>query len=122
MDFEDLKFFTALGILVAAYYAINLLLFLLRKCCARTPNLLQRYGHKGTYAVVTGGSDGIGLGICHELAAQGFNICIMSRNEAKIQEKLAEIKGKFPAVETKCVVADLGKFTTMADYNTLVSD
>jgi len=41
--------------------------------------------------VITGGSDGYGLDICHKLAAQGFNICMVARNEEKMKNKLAEI-------------------------------
>jgi short-subunit dehydrogenase len=41
---------------------------------------------------VTGGSDGIGLQYCKDLAKQGFNICIIARNEQKMKEKLEEIK------------------------------
>ena len=55
-------------------------------------DLYEKYGSKGAWAVVTGGSDGIGLCMCHKLAAQGFNICIVARNEEKMKEKLAEIK------------------------------
>jgi short-subunit dehydrogenase len=56
------------------------------------------------------------------LARQGFNICIVSRNAAKINEKLAEIKKLYPKIETKCVAADLGKMQTMAEYHKLVAD
>ena len=35
---------------------------------------------KDSWALITGGSDGIGLEMCHNLAGQGFNICIVSRN------------------------------------------
>jgi short-subunit dehydrogenase len=67
--------------------------------------------------VVTGGSDGIGLEMCRNLAKQGFNICIVSRNEAKINEKLHmlkdDLKGEFKSIETRCVVADFSKMTSM---------
>jgi short-subunit dehydrogenase len=51
---------------------------------------------RDSYAVVTGGSDGIGLTICHMLAASGFNIVMIARNQAKMDEKVAEIKRKCP--------------------------
>ena len=38
-------------------------------------------GKDGTWAVVTGGSDGIGLAMCKKLCNEGFNICIIARNE-----------------------------------------
>ena len=67
----------------------------------------------GSWAVVTGGSDGIGLAMCNNLALQGFNICIVSRNEEKINQRLKEIKKIAPKVETKCIVADFSKMTTI---------
>lgn len=67
--------------------------------------------------MVTGGSDGIGLEMCHNLAKQGWNIMMVSRNENKMQQKLEEIKkdcGK--DIECKYIVADFGKLQTMAEY------
>lgn len=47
---------------------------------------LDRYGRNtGRWAVVTGGTDGIGLGFCEVLCELGWNICIISRNETKIK-------------------------------------
>jgi len=44
-------------------------------------DLMDRYGEKGkSWAVVTGGSDGIGLELCRQLAETGFNICMIARN------------------------------------------
>jgi len=42
-----------------------------------------KYGVKGgsSWAVVTGGSDGIGLAMCKKLANEGFNILIVARNQ-----------------------------------------
>lgn len=46
-----------------------------------------------SWAVVTGGSDGIGLAIAKELAVESlFNICIIGRNESKMKQKLQEIE------------------------------
>ena len=42
---------------------------------------------------MTGGSDGIGLSMCKQLANEGFNICIIARNEEKMKEKVIEIRG-----------------------------
>ena len=63
-----------------------------------------------SWAVITGGSDGIGLAMAKNLAKQGFNICIVSRNEAKINEKLQEIQKECrendASFKTLCVIAD----------------
>lgn len=49
-------------------------------------------GAKVSWAVITGGSDGIGFGMAKNLAVNsGFNICIIARNAEKMQAKLNEI-------------------------------
>lgn len=49
---------------------------------------MARYGSKSgkkSWAVVTGGSDGIGEEFCKELARRGFNICMVGRNTKKME-------------------------------------
>jgi len=89
-----------------------------RHCLRGQQDFFVKYAVKGgdSYAVVTGGSDGIGLEICHQLAQQGFNICMVSRNEEKMQEKLAEIKEKASKVKTMYVVADFVSLNTIDQY------
>lgn len=78
--------------------------------------MFDKYGEPGSYALVTGGSDGIGLEMCHQLAAQGFNILMVARNEEKMQAKIDEIKKAFPSVECKYIVCDFAKYTKMSEY------
>jgi len=54
----------------------------------------ERYG-KGSWVVVSGGSDGIGLGFAHRFASFGFNIILISRNESKLQDKCNEVQERF---------------------------
>lgn len=79
-----------------------------------------------SWAVVTGGSDGIGLGFCHKLANEGFNICIISRNEAKINEKLEEIRKECrdgdESFKTLAVVADFCKLRTIEEYREAIGE
>ena len=79
-----------------------------------------------SWAVVTGGSDGIGLAMCKKLAREGFNICIVSRSESKIKEKLEEIRKECrngdDSFKTMCLVADFWKLRTMEDYRKVVGE
>ena len=58
----------------------------------RNLNTYKRYGNNvgrevqdsRSWALVTGASDGLGLAYCHELAARGFNIILLSRNQEKL--------------------------------------
>lgn len=64
--------------------------------------------------------------MCKKLAREGFNICIISRSESKINEKLQEIKKECrdgdDSFETLCVVADLWKLRTIQEYRTVIGD
>ena len=83
----------SLCMILAAIYAIwklfwkfsRLSQFVCRHCCRKPLDLLAKYGSEESYVVVTGGSDGIGLEICHQMAEMGFNICMVSRNEEKMK-------------------------------------
>lgn len=68
-------------------------------------NLATRYGN-GTWAVVTGASDGIGKAFAFELASRGFNLVLVSRTQEKLELVAKAIKYKYPTVQTKVVVAD----------------
>jgi len=81
---------------------------------------MQKYGREGAYAVVTGGSDGIGLELCHQFAALGFNIFMISRSKEKCDGKLKEIKEKYPEVDVRSHGCDFSKIMTLADYRNLV--
>jgi NADP-dependent 3-hydroxy acid dehydrogenase YdfG len=50
----------------------------------------------GRTAVVTGASRGIGAGIAAALAAEGARVVLLARNEAKLKERSASIKGSIP--------------------------
>ena len=111
---------------------ICVLAFLWRKMTRWPQDLMVRYGHPKTkehqiktdaetvWAVVTGGSDGIGLAMVHEMASQGFGVCIMARNLSKMNNCLEEVKKKYPNVETKAVVCDFSKVCTMTEYRQVV--
>lgn len=54
---------------------------------------LQRYQGRDTWAVVTGGSDGIGLALAERLAFRGFNVLVTGRNEEKLKKVCDRLKG-----------------------------
>lgn len=78
---------------------------------------MKIYGGNDTWAVVTGGSDGIGEQFCRDLAKLGFNICIIARNEEKMKQKLEDIKKESGKdIKTRAVVADFSVMTRIAEY------
>lgn len=60
---------------------------------------------KGKYALVTGGSHGIGRAIALELANEKCNVAICARNEDRLERVVEEIKNK--GVEGIGIVADV---------------
>src|SRR5262245_6544125 len=58
----------------------------------------------GKFALVTGGSDGIGLAMCEAFAREGAELCIVGRNE----QKLASVGRQLGSADkTLLVPADL---------------
>ncbi|KAG5645417.1 hypothetical protein DXG03_006241 [Asterophora parasitica] len=63
---------------------------------------LKRFGaKKGAWAVVTGASDGIGKEFAFQLANAGYNVFLVARNRALLQETAADIANKHPGVSTE---------------------
>ena len=54
-------------------------------------DLLNRYG-RGSWAFITGSTDGIGLGFAHNLARRGFNVIICARNPEKLARRKKELE------------------------------
>ena len=89
--------------------------------CLRCQQSLDKYKGTDSWVLVTGGSDGIGLAICHEMAAHGFNICMVARNAEKMDEKLKEVQAK-NTVKTRALVFDFNEHTTIDKYQELIAD
>jgi len=69
-------------------------------------NLKRRYG-EGSYALVTGSTDGIGFQLALVLAERGMNIVLVSRILKKLVEKKEVILKKCPAIEVQIIQCDL---------------
>jgi len=61
----------------------------------------------GSWAVVTGCTDGIGKAIAELFAKKGLNIILVSRNQTKLSEIAHELEAKFK-VQTKTIAVDFG--------------
>ncbi|KAI0478393.1 3-ketoacyl-CoA reductase [Xylariaceae sp. FL0804] len=79
---------------------------------------LRKYGKKGTWAVVTGASDGLGKEYATQLASKGFNLVLVSRTLPKLETLAQELEAKFGGLQTKVLDMDFAA-NNDADYERL---
>ncbi|KAK3102133.1 hypothetical protein FSP39_009066 [Pinctada imbricata] len=105
-------YFAALGAVAFSYLALKFACALLRGLkqffLARTLGLSANIKKFGSWAVVTGSTDGIGKAYAEQLAKMGLKIVLISRSEDKLQNVAKEIGSKY-SVETKIIAADYGR-------------
>lgn len=80
---------------------------------------LSKFGPKGSWALVTGASDGIGKEYATQLASRGFNIILVSRTRSKLQTTGQELKAKY-GVDTRVHAMDFAQ-NNDADFEALGS-
>ncbi|KAH8157173.1 hypothetical protein CIB48_g11084 [Xylaria polymorpha] len=80
---------------------------------------LRKYGGKGTWAVVTGASDGLGKEFATQLAAKGFNLLLVSRTQSKLEALQKELQAKYPGLETDSLAMDFSAVDNEGDYDRL---
>ncbi|XP_009768596.1 very-long-chain 3-oxoacyl-CoA reductase 1 [Nicotiana tabacum] len=64
---------------------------------------LKKYG---SWALVTGPTDGIGKGFAFQLAKKGLNLVLVGRNPDKLKDVSDSIKAKYGQIQIKSVVVD----------------
>ncbi|MGP2436074.1 SDR family oxidoreductase [Streptomyces sp. JW3] len=80
----------------------------------RTPIDITLPDLHGKRAVVTGASDGMGLGIATRLAAAGAEVILPVRNPRKGEAALAKIREQAPGADVSTRPLDLSALTTVA--------
>lgn len=82
---------------------------------AVNPNVCVRYsmtpykrGSKGTWALVTGGSSGIGLALCRKLARQGINVVVVAIPDTVLETAMNALQSEFPSVDFLSIGIRLG--------------
>jgi 17beta-estradiol 17-dehydrogenase / very-long-chain 3-oxoacyl-CoA reductase len=64
----------------------------------------SRYG-AGSWVIITGASDGIGLGYAKSFAKRGFNIVMIARDEIKLEQAAIKLNSEY-GIELKCLALD----------------
>jgi short-subunit dehydrogenase len=78
---------------------------------------VKRYG---PWALIVGGSEGIGAGFARKLAASGFKLVLVARKPGPLEELAQELRGAGAEVRTASV--DLSKFEALAEVRKATDD
>jgi len=76
-------------------------------------NLKRKY--KATWALVTGGSSGIGKAVAIRLLNQGLNVVIAALDDKLLKDTAAELKAAYPNLEIRAVGVNMGREGYMED-------
>lgn len=94
-----------IGVFIFGYPLLKFALFVLfalYKWLRPIPDLKRRYGgNENNWAVVTGATDGIGLGFCKVLTKMGFDIVLISRNAEKLASAVEILKDMQKSQQSK---------------------
>jgi 17beta-estradiol 17-dehydrogenase / very-long-chain 3-oxoacyl-CoA reductase len=108
MTFDALFLLQVLGAILVVVDVVNAIRWLWQYIWLpgqmQGPRLAERYG-RGTWALITGASDGLGKAFARELARYGFNLLLVSRTEEKLSRLQAELEAF--GVQARTVCADL---------------
>ncbi|KAL9067625.1 MAG: hypothetical protein Q9157_006755 [Trypethelium eluteriae] len=81
---------------------------------------LTKFGKKGSWAVITGASDGIGKEFATQLAAKGFNVVLISRTQSKLDALARDLETKYSSIRTKSLAIDFAH-ASESDYQRIAS-
>ena len=99
--------FWAIGLLATVRLFIRLYPILIEQISTVD---MDKYG-KGSWALVTGGTDGIGLGYVRWLARKGLNVVVFGRNAEKLSAVKEDVEKKYKVL-VKTVVKDFSDCCT----------
>ncbi|KAM0907162.1 hypothetical protein ACQ4PT_016299 [Festuca glaucescens] len=101
-----------------AYLSYMLLNAYLRILVKRHPELHVKISHSGEVAVVTGGSKGIGLEVCKQLAGSGITVVLTARDETRGTAAVEQIKqlGHPDAIFHQLDITDASSIARLADF------
>lgn len=92
-----------LGLLLTFNHFISLTKWIFNTCFRSEKNLIRNYG---SWALITGATDGIGKAFAYQLSQRGLNLILVSRSSKKLEKVADELKAKYPHINVKIIVMD----------------
>lgn len=92
------------GVAVVVALALYLIPALVLSLALGSQNLREKYGE---WALVTGGSSGIGLALVRKLAAQGINVCVVALDDKYFEPSMSALRSEYPKVQFRPIQANL---------------
>ena len=117
------SFLRYLGIATASYAVMRAASFLYKYSRRSAISRCLRHD-RDSWALITGASDGIGLGFAQELAQRGFNVILHGRNKQKLENVTQQLVKDFPQVQTRIFVVDASspETTSFRDLQDMIRD
>ena len=100
------------GLIICVYIVLKIILWLVPRLLAFSPfSKPIDFDKLGSWAVVTGGTDGIGAEYARQLGLLGQNIIIIGRNAEKLAKMKTEIQNRSTKSPREVILiqADLSK-------------
>ncbi|KAE9610341.1 hypothetical protein Lal_00006567 [Lupinus albus] len=98
-----LVFISCVGLIVALKHFITISKWIFNTFFRSEKDFITSYG---SWALVTGATDGIGKAFAYQLAQRGLNLVLISRSCQKLETVAGEIKGKHPHTKIKFIEID----------------
>ena len=113
------KSFAAIGITYCAKKCFNLCSWIYKSFFLPQIDFKATYGNG--WVIITGGSDGIGLAFAEQFIQRDMKICLMARNEEKLNQTINKLKEKYNKAQIKYIVFDFDKYYTNDEISQLQS-
>ncbi|XP_019463833.1 PREDICTED: very-long-chain 3-oxoacyl-CoA reductase-like protein At1g24470 [Lupinus angustifolius] len=98
-----LLFVSCIGLIIALKHFISITKWIFNTFFRSEKDLITSYG---SWALVTGATDGIGKAFAYQLAQRGLNLVLISRSSQKLETVSGEIKEKHPHTKIKFIQID----------------
>ena len=104
------QIFIAVGVVTTTYISLRFLRFIY--LYTRSSSIKRYLYSDSPWALVTGASDGIGLGIAQELATKGFNVILHGRNPDKLERTRIQLQREHKSLQFKIAVLNASTATS----------